>query len=117
MSACKHKQAMPMVPGVTYEAFAIASSGGCVWCERDGLLQQNDDLRKRLAEVEKDAARYRWLRKGEPNKLPAASATQQDGSGPFTSMILPGVHSRQVVVYEDVLDEQIDSAIQEASHG
>ena len=68
------------------------------------LFAERDDLRKRLAEVEKDAARYRWLRSREW----AVYALEYGCTD--------GIEYRDQP--EDTLDATIDSALsQEATRG
>lgn len=62
-----------------------------------------------------DAKRYRWLRKGAPNQIQAATGSQQNGCGPFTSMFLPGVSPMQICVDGNALDRAIDAAMQASS--
>jgi hypothetical protein len=51
-------------------------------CDRPGCIRaQRDELRDRIAELETDAARYRWLRDGCCDKDTAASRIAQNEYG------------------------------------
>jgi hypothetical protein len=70
-------------------------------------------LLDRIAELERDAARYRWLRDcGRKHFTPASSITEQCGQGPFIMQFLPGVHLVRVSLSGAHADAAIDAAMQ-----
>ncbi len=63
----------------TIEALRVTMLEEC--SKRGHLMAEAHELRKRIAELESDAARYRWLRQGCCDKDTAASRIAQNEYG------------------------------------
>ena len=89
-------QLLKMIPAGT--ALCTASTVAALKAERDAALA-------RVAELEKDAARYRWLRDGELT-----------ADYPYPVMRMGGSRVDDQTIWADELDAAIDDAISAAQH-
>lgn len=93
-----------------YTVDEYGSLGGCIIAERDDLLVTVAALTARVAELEKDAARYRWLR-----ERAIGVEMYPDVQGLVFAIPLPAEMSLNIV--PAFVDSCIDAALSGADGG
>jgi len=106
-SVCAHAAAVSAVEcaPLIEEIEALRQDGSRLTAERDAL-------RERVAVLEQDAARYRWLRDKGAGRQIAYTPSYSIGRGPFIYMTLPALNSANGLQLTGVsADEIIDAAL------
>jgi hypothetical protein len=71
--------------------------------EIKGHMRVVDDLQGRIAELEKDAARYKWLREARDEQQPVVTIAKQNSWGNW----------QDIPLWDEELDAAIDAALKD----